>query len=53
MNDASELLGIIFECIHRSSSSGFVISNTESIESNGMGSWDCASHSCVAHSFLV
>ncbi|KAK1373319.1 Inactive ubiquitin carboxyl-terminal hydrolase 54 [Heracleum sosnowskyi] len=52
MNDASEVLGVIFDCLHRSFTSGFGVSDTESVESNGTGSWDCANHACVAHSLF-
>ncbi|XP_017216615.1 uncharacterized protein LOC108194207 isoform X1 [Daucus carota subsp. sativus] len=52
MNDASEVLGVIFDCLHWSFTSGFGVSDTESIESNGMGSWDCANHACVVHSLF-
>lgn len=52
MNDASEVLAVIFDCIHRSFTSGFGVSGTKSIESNGMGSWDCANNACVAHSLF-
>lgn len=52
MNDASEVLGVIFDCLHRSFTSGFGFSDTESVESNRMGSWDCANNACVAHSLF-
>ncbi|KAL1809215.1 hypothetical protein ACET3Z_026205 [Daucus carota] len=54
MNDASEVLAFIFEfdCIHCSFTSGFGVSDTKSIESNGMGSWGCANDACVAHSLF-
>lgn len=52
MNDASEVLGVIFDCLHWSFTSTFGVSDTESIESNGMGSWDCANQSCVVHSLF-
>uniref|UniRef100_A0A0D9VPX1 USP domain-containing protein n=1 Tax=Leersia perrieri TaxID=77586 RepID=A0A0D9VPX1_9ORYZ len=48
MNDASEVLGVIFECLHKSytSHSGCQV---KSHEVNCVGSWDCASSSCIAH----
>lgn len=51
MNDASEVLGVIFDCLHRSFTSSS-ISDTESVESNCMGSWDCANNICLAHSLF-
>ncbi|XP_059443773.1 uncharacterized protein LOC132175749 isoform X2 [Corylus avellana] len=50
MNDASEVLAVIFDCLHRSFITGSIVSDTESVESNCMGSWDCANNSCVVHS---
>ncbi|XP_010678606.1 uncharacterized protein LOC104894129 isoform X3 [Beta vulgaris subsp. vulgaris] len=52
MNDASEVLGVIFECLHRSFPSGSIGSDSESIESNCLGSWDCSSPSCIAHTLF-
>ncbi|KAL9243205.1 hypothetical protein vseg_017120 [Gypsophila vaccaria] len=49
MNDASEVLGVIFECLHQSFTSGPAGSDSESVESNGRGSWDCSSPSCIVH----
>lgn len=51
MNDASEVLGVIFDCLHKS----FTCSaqcDTESEESNFMGTWDCDSSTCIAHNFF-
>lgn len=48
MNDASEVLGVIFECLHKSYTSRADF-NTKSHESNSIGSWDCASNFCIAH----
>lgn len=50
MNDASEVLGVIFDCLHQSFTRGSGVSNAESVESNCTGSWDCASDSCIVHS---
>ncbi|MCL7027292.1 hypothetical protein MKW94_004287 [Papaver nudicaule] len=44
MNDASEVLAVIFDCLHRS-----FTSNSSEIDVEN-GSWDCASKACVAHS---
>ncbi|KAF8378375.1 hypothetical protein HHK36_029714 [Tetracentron sinense] len=52
MNDASEVLAVIFDCLHRSFTSGLGVSDTESEESNCMGSWDCASNGCIAHTLF-
>ncbi|KAG5536729.1 hypothetical protein RHGRI_024228 [Rhododendron griersonianum] len=52
MNDASEVLGVIFDCLHRSFTSGLEVSDTESVESNCKGSWDCANTACIAHSLF-
>ncbi|KAF3437790.1 hypothetical protein FNV43_RR20546 [Rhamnella rubrinervis] len=52
MNDASEVLGVIFECLHQSFTPGSSVSDTESVESNCMGSWDCANNSCIVHSIF-
>ena len=52
MNDASEVLSVIFDCLHRSFICGSSVSDAESAESNCMGSWDCANGSCIAHSLF-
>ncbi|CAI9112340.1 OLC1v1012779C3 [Oldenlandia corymbosa var. corymbosa] len=52
MNDASEVLGVIFDCLHRSFTPSLVASDAESVDSNCMGSWDCASGACIAHSLF-
>ncbi|RDX64579.1 Inactive ubiquitin carboxyl-terminal hydrolase 54, partial [Mucuna pruriens] len=52
MNDASEVLEVIFDCLHRSFTRGSSVSDAESAESNCMGSWDCANGSCIAHSLF-
>jgi ubiquitin C-terminal hydrolase len=48
MNDASEVLGVIFECLHKSYTSRTVC-HGKSREKNSIGSWDCANISCIAH----
>ncbi|XP_057983147.1 uncharacterized protein LOC131168020 [Malania oleifera] len=52
MNDASEVLAVIFECLHRSFTSGSGVSDTESEGSNCTDSWDCYSNTCLAHSLF-
>ncbi|KAI3894288.1 hypothetical protein MKX03_001835 [Papaver bracteatum] len=52
MNDASEVMAVIFDCLHRSFtsvSSGF---DEEYEAKNCNGSWDCESKACVAHSLF-
>ncbi|CAL4912733.1 unnamed protein product [Urochloa decumbens] len=51
MNDASEVLGVIFECLHKSYTSRTVC-HSKSHEKNFIGSWDCANISCIAHSLF-
>lgn len=52
MNDASEVLAVIFDCLHRSFTSGSNVSDAGSVDSNCMGSWDCANTSCIVHSLF-
>ncbi|XP_073159219.1 uncharacterized protein [Henckelia pumila] len=52
MNDASEVLGVIFNCLHRSFTPASCASDTESEDSNCTGSWDCSNDSCIAHSIF-
>ncbi|KAI3873011.1 hypothetical protein MKX03_024708 [Papaver bracteatum] len=52
MNDASEVMAVIFDCLHRSFasvSSGFDVKYEDK---NGDESWDCESNACVAHSLF-
>ncbi|RCV46398.1 hypothetical protein SETIT_9G528400v2 [Setaria italica] len=51
MNDASEVLGVIFECLHKSYTSR-TVSHGKSHEKNCVGSWDCANISCIAHNLF-
>nr|XP_019708883.1 uncharacterized protein LOC105053498 [Elaeis guineensis] len=51
MNDASEVLAVIFDCLHKSYTSTSEC-DAESHESNSVGSWDCANDSCIAHSLF-
>lgn len=52
MNDASEVLAVIFDCLHRSFTSGSSVSNADSADSNCTGSWDCANSACMVHSLF-
>ncbi|XVE54864.1 hypothetical protein DITRI_Ditri03aG0116900 [Diplodiscus trichospermus] len=52
MNDASEVLAVIFDCLHRSFTSGSSVSDADSVDSNCMGSWDCANNACIVHSLF-
>ncbi|CAK7322898.1 unnamed protein product [Dovyalis caffra] len=53
MNDASEVLAVIFECLHRAFTSGLNGSNSESMEHSGMESWECTKkNACIVHSLF-
>uniref|UniRef100_A0A0D3BHY7 USP domain-containing protein n=1 Tax=Brassica oleracea var. oleracea TaxID=109376 RepID=A0A0D3BHY7_BRAOL len=52
MNDASEVLAVIFDCLHRSFAQSSSVSDTDSSESNYTGSWDCANRTCIAHTLF-
>ncbi|CAI9285304.1 unnamed protein product [Lactuca saligna] len=59
MNDASEVLGVIFDCLHKSfissGSRSSVISDIEEKENSGMGmgKWECENKGrCTAHSLF-
>ncbi|GMJ15122.1 hypothetical protein like AT3G47890 [Hibiscus trionum] len=52
MNDASEVLAVIFDCLHQSFTSGSSVSDADSTNSNCMGSWDCANSACIVHSLF-
>ena len=52
MNDASEVLAVTFDCLHRSFTRGSSVSDMESEDSNGTGSWDCANSTCIVHSLF-
>lgn len=52
MNDASEVLEVIFECLHRSFAPGSSISDAESVDSSCVRSWDCANSACIVHSIF-
>ncbi|KAJ6749130.1 INACTIVE UBIQUITIN CARBOXYL-TERMINAL HYDROLASE 53-LIKE [Salix purpurea] len=51
MNDASEVLAVIFDCLHRAFTSGLHGSDSESVERSGMESWGCTKKkACIVHS---
>ncbi|KAJ0106477.1 hypothetical protein Patl1_17879 [Pistacia atlantica] len=50
MNDASEVLAVIFDCLHRSFTPGSRVSDTESVESSCPKTWDCTNGACIVHS---
>lgn len=52
MNDASEVLGVIFDCLHQSFTSASGVSDTESADSNCIGMWDCQNGACIVHSLF-
>ncbi|XP_047325394.1 uncharacterized protein LOC124929150 isoform X2 [Impatiens glandulifera] len=52
MNDASEVLGVIFNCLHQSFTPALSISDADSTDRNGEGSWDCTNSACIAHSIF-
>lgn len=53
MNDASEVLAVLFDCLHQSFTSlSRVVFDTELTESNSNGSWDCGNSNCLAHSLF-
>ncbi|KAE8730721.1 hypothetical protein F3Y22_tig00002889pilonHSYRG00003 [Hibiscus syriacus] len=52
MNDASEVLAVIFDCLHQSFTSGSSVSDAGSMDSNCTGSWDCGNSTCIVHSLF-
>lgn len=52
MNDASEVLAVIFDCLHRSFTPDSAGSDCESVESSCLGSYDCTNPSCIAHTLF-
>ncbi|KAK4768107.1 hypothetical protein SAY87_003248 [Trapa incisa] len=53
MNDASEVLGVIFDCLHRSFVWLSNVSDNELVESNNVGTWDCKDiKACLVHSLF-
>ncbi|KAJ0982811.1 hypothetical protein J5N97_011066 [Dioscorea zingiberensis] len=51
MNDASEVLEVIFNCLHRSFTSS-VEPNGEPFRTKWSGSWECENDSCIAHNLF-
>jgi hypothetical protein len=53
MNDASEVLAVIFDCLHRAFTSGLHGSDSEAVEHSGMESWECTKkNACIVHSLF-
>ncbi|KAJ3673901.1 hypothetical protein LUZ60_005893 [Juncus effusus] len=66
MNDASEVLGVIFDCLHKAfttpnetdeirtttTNSNLSHSNNDNGNNDKIGSWDCVHESCIAHSLF-
>lgn len=52
MNDASEVLAAIFDCLHQAHASEFGAHNIESEESKCIGSCDGRSNACIAHTLF-
>ncbi|CAN1266008.1 Inactive ubiquitin carboxyl-terminal hydrolase 54 [Linum perenne] len=52
MNDASEVLAVIFNCLHQAFTSRSNVSDSDSVESSSMGSWDCTNNNCLVHSIF-
>ncbi|KAH6556463.1 hypothetical protein KP509_1Z176700 [Ceratopteris richardii] len=54
MNDASEVLAVMFDCLHKAFTGESVVSDRDSDTRNGVGLWDCQDHtSCIAHSLFA
>ncbi|CAH9144076.1 unnamed protein product [Cuscuta epithymum] len=53
MNDASEVLGVIFDCLHQSFTSVLGACDSESADSSScLDSWDCTNRACIVHSLF-
>ncbi|VFR01276.1 unnamed protein product [Cuscuta campestris] len=53
MNDASEVLGVIFDCLHQSFTSALGACDLESADSSGsLDSRDCTNSACIVHSLF-
>ncbi|WOL03975.1 hypothetical protein Cni_G12695 [Canna indica] len=52
MNDASEVLAVIFDCLHKSFKIHSGDPDSDSNLNNSVGSWDCTNSSCIAHSLF-
>nr|GMC48318.1 uncharacterized protein LOC109149467 isoform X2 [Ipomoea batatas] len=48
MNDASEVLGVIFDCLHQSFASASDMKSTDRC----ISSWDCTNSACIVHSIF-
>lgn len=54
MNDASEVLAVMFDCLHKAFTVNSVLSDGDSDTSSGVGFWECQDHTpCVAHSLFA
>ncbi|CAH9078774.1 unnamed protein product [Cuscuta europaea] len=51
MNDASEVLDVILDCLHQSFTSDLGSSETKST-SRRLDSWDCTNSACIVHSIF-
>jgi len=52
MNDASEVLAEIFDCLHKAFMPSNMISEKKCDRDAGIGSWDCQNKSCIVHSIF-
>ncbi|KAI5055394.1 hypothetical protein GOP47_0028915 [Adiantum capillus-veneris] len=54
MNDASEVLAVIFDCLHKAFTVNSVLSDGDSDTSSGIGLWECQDCTpCIAHSLFA
>lgn len=54
MNDASEVLAVMFDCLHKAFTVNSVLSDGDSDTSSGIGYWECQDHTpCIAHSLFA
>jgi hypothetical protein len=54
MNDASEVLAVVFDCIHKAFATTSVLSDEESDTGSGVGFWECHDNApCIAHSLFA
>ncbi|KAG6512868.1 hypothetical protein ZIOFF_031002 [Zingiber officinale] len=52
MNDASEVLSVIFDCLHKSFKVHSGDNDAGLQKNNSEGSWDCTNSSCIAHTLF-
>lgn len=52
MNDASEVLSVIFDCLHKSFKVHSGDSDGGLQKMNSEGLWDCTNSSCIAHTLF-